>query len=86
MAAATRAPPPSRGARSPFFHLLQTGGEELRRRGIGFGEDADYPIIQEMEHAGHTDYILFIHRFAGDTAIGEMDGVYSAWSTRHAEG
>src|SRR5690242_12095166 len=24
--------------RSPFFHLLETGGEELRRR-IGFGEE-----------------------------------------------
>jgi adenylate cyclase len=70
---------------SPFYHLLQTGGEELRRR-IGFGEPADYSIIQEMKDQGHTDYILFIHRFAGETTIGEMDGVYSAWSTRHAEG
>ena len=39
--------------RSPFYHLLQTGGEELRRR-IGFGEPADFPIIQEMKDAGHT--------------------------------
>lgn len=71
--------------RSPFFHLLQTGEEELRRR-IGFGEDADFGIIQEMKDLGHTDYIVFIHRFAGDTKIGDMDGVYSAWSTRHSEG
>jgi adenylate cyclase len=70
---------------SPFFHLLETGSEELRRR-IGFGEPADYPIIQEMKDAGHTDYVIFVHRFAGDTSIGEMDGVYSAWSTRHADG
>ncbi|HEX9557953.1 MAG TPA: adenylate/guanylate cyclase domain-containing protein, partial [Reyranella sp.] len=27
--------------RSPFYQLLQTGGEELRRR-IGFGEPADF--------------------------------------------
>src|SRR5262249_16474201 len=27
--------------RSPFYHLLQSGGEELRRR-IGFGEPADF--------------------------------------------
>lgn len=71
--------------RSPFFHLLQTGGEELRRR-IGFGEDPGFGIIQEMKDAGHTDYIVFIHRFAGNTKIGDMDGVYSAWSTRHSEG
>lgn len=71
--------------RSPFFHLLETGEEELRRR-IGFGEEADFPVIQEMKDAGHTDYIVFIHRFAGDTKIGDMDGVYSAWSTRHSNG
>ena len=71
--------------RSPFFHLLETGGEELRRR-IGFGDEADFPVIQEMKDLGHTDYIVFIHRFAGDTKIGDMDGVYSAWSTRHSNG
>jgi adenylate cyclase len=71
--------------RSPFFHLLQTGEEELRRR-IGFGEDPGFSVIQEMKDLGHTDYIVFIHRFAGDTRIGDMDGVYSAWSTRHSEG
>ena len=71
--------------RSPFYHLLQTGGEELRRR-IGFGESANFPIIQEMKDLGHTDYIVFIHRFADGATIGEMDGVYSAWSTRHPEG
>ena len=70
---------------SPFFHLLQTGGEELRVR-IGFGEAADYAIIEEMKHASHTDYVIFVHRFAGDNAIGEMDCVYSGWSTRHPEG
>lgn len=71
--------------RSPFFHLLQTGGEELRRR-IGFGDAIDFSVVQEMKDAGYTDYVVFIHRFAGDTKIGDMDGVYSAWSTRHSEG
>ena len=71
--------------RSPFFHLLQTGGDELRRR-IGFGDAIDFSVVQEMKDAGYTDYIVFIHRFAGDTKIGDMDGVYSAWSTRHSEG
>lgn len=71
--------------RSPFFHLLQTGGEELRRR-IGFGESADYKIIEEMQQAGHTDYVLFVHRFAAEGTIGEMDCFYSAWSTKHPDG
>jgi adenylate cyclase len=67
--------------RSPFYHLLQTGEEELRRR-IGFGEPADFPFIQEMKEAGHTDYVVFVHRFASDATIGEMDSVCSGWSTR----
>ena len=71
--------------RSPFYHLLQSGGEELRRR-IAFGEAADFPIIQEMKDAGHTDYIVFVHRFASGAAIGEMDCVYSGWSTRDPAG
>ncbi len=71
--------------RSPFFHMLQTGSEEMRRR-IGFGEPADYLIIQEMKDAGHTDYVLFVHRFTAEGPIGEMDCFYSAWSTTHPEG
>jgi adenylate cyclase len=71
--------------RSPFYHLLQTGGEELRRR-IGFGEPADFPIIQDMQAEGQTDYIVFVYRFASGAAIGEMDCVYSGWSTRSAQG
>ena len=67
--------------RSPFYHLLQAGGEELRRR-IGQGEPADFSIIQDMKDQGHTDYVVFVYRFATDATIGEMDCVYSGWSTR----
>src|SRR5260370_16161744 len=71
--------------RSPFYHLLQSGGEELRRR-IGFGDSADFPIIQDMKDEGHTDYIVFVHRFASGATIGAMDCVYSGWSTRSNRG
>jgi adenylate cyclase len=71
--------------RSPFFHLLQSGKEELRRR-IGFGDPADFGIIKDMQDLGHTDYVVFVHRFKGDGTIGEMDSFYSGWSTRHPEG
>ena len=39
-----------------------------------------------MKDAGHTDYLVFVHRFADDNAIGDMDCVYSSWMTRHPEG
>ena len=71
--------------RSPFYYLLQTGKEELRRR-IGFGEEADFAIIREMKDLGHTDYVVFVHRFKEDGSIGEMDSFYSGWSTKHPQG
>ena len=71
--------------RSPFYHLLQTGGEEMRRR-IAFGDPIDFPSIQEMKDLGHTDNIIFVRRFAEGATIGEMDCVYSSWSTRDANG
>jgi adenylate cyclase len=71
--------------RGPFAHMLRTGKEELRRR-IGFGEEADFAIIQEMKDLGHTDYTIFVHRFKEGGTIGEMDSFYSSWSTRHPEG
>jgi adenylate cyclase len=71
--------------RSPFNYLLQTGGEELRRR-IGFGEDPGFPAIQEIKDLGFTDYQVFVHRFKEDGTIGEMDSFYSGWSTRHKDG
>lgn len=71
--------------RSPFYHLLQTGGEELRRR-IAFGDPIDFPSIQEMKDLGYTDNIVFVRRFAEGATIGEMDCVYSSWSSRSDKG
>ncbi|MFO1160723.1 MAG: adenylate/guanylate cyclase domain-containing protein [Reyranellaceae bacterium] len=71
--------------RSPFYHLLQSGGEELRRR-LAFGDPADFPYIQEVKDAGHTDHVVFVHRFAREATIGEMDCVCSSWSTRAPTG
>ena len=32
--------------RTPFYHLVTSGGDELRRR-IGFGAELDFSILQE---------------------------------------
>jgi adenylate cyclase len=70
---------------TPFYHLLISGSNELRRR-IGLGEPADFPMIDQMKAEGQTDYVAFVHRFSGEGAIGEMDCLYSSWATRHQEG
>ena len=66
--------------RSPFFHLLETGKEEMRRR-IGLREEPGFDALVEMQREGVTDYVAFVHRFARSSAIGEMDCVYSSWAT-----
>lgn len=71
--------------RSPFYHLLQTGGAMLRRH-LGRDRIDDFPVLSEFRAERQTDYLALIQRFASDGAIGEMDCVYSSWTTEHAEG
>ena len=74
-----------RWRRSAFYHLLETGGDEVRRR-IGFGEPADFSGLDELKEQGHTDYVALVQRFPGEAVIGEMDGIFSHWTTRNPEG
>jgi adenylate cyclase len=70
--------------RSPFYHLLQTGGSELRCSLDGsIDEFANLPSLRAD---GHRDYVAFVHRFATDSAIGELDSIFSHWTTRVDEG
>src|SRR5947208_16709239 len=71
--------------RSPFFHLLQSGGTELRRH-LAVGDPADFPTIAQARDEGATDYLVLVHRFAAEAVIGEMDCVYSTWSSDVAGG
>lgn len=71
--------------RTAFYHLLTTGTDEFRRR-IGHGEPTDFSPLDTMKAEGHTDYVALVHRFASDGVIGEMDCVYSSWTTRRPDG
>jgi adenylate cyclase len=69
---------------SPFYHLLLRGETELRRR-LPLAEATEFPVLEELRAEGQTDYLAVIHPFA-EGALGEMDGVYSSWSTDAAQG
>ena len=71
--------------RSPFHHLLETGGTSLRRN-LARGDLADFPRVEEARARGETDYLALIHRFATDGVIGGMDCVYSSWTSDAAAG
>src|SRR5271163_5208930 len=70
---------------SPFFHMLTAGDSVLRRR-IPAEGDVEFPMFAEFRTAAITDFLAIINRFAEDGAIGEMDCVYSAWTTDRPEG
>ena len=71
--------------RSVFFHLLQSGEKMLRRR-LAAGDPVDFLSFRQARDEGMTDYLAHVHRFAEKGVIGEMDCVYSSWSTDAADG
>ena len=71
--------------RSPFFHMLQTE-QAVMRRPVTAEMAGEFPLLAELFEQGQTDYIALIDRFAAETSIGEMDCIYSSWSTDHPDG
>jgi adenylate cyclase len=69
---------------SPFHHLELTGAASLRRK-IDDGP-ADFPILADLHAQGQTEYIACAHRFSGEGIIGEMDCIYSSWTTEAPSG
>lgn len=74
-----------RWRRSVFFHLLQTGGDELRTR-LAIDDLGNFSLLCTLRESGYTDCIAFINRFERDGTIGEMDAVYSQWATDEEAG
>jgi adenylate cyclase len=74
-----------RWRRSPFYKMLQTGDSFLRRRLNATTKD-EFSWLSDLLAAGMTDYVALISRFAAEGVIGEMDGVYSSWTTRVPDG
>lgn len=68
--------------KSAFYHLYESGGTSFRAR---LTTDADallrYPQLQTMRDEGLTDYLAVAHRFRQSGSIGEMDAVFSHWTS-----
>ena len=70
---------------SPLYRLLNSGESLLRLR-VTAETEAEFPSFAEFREAKFTDYVAIINRFAEDGVIGEMDCVYSYWTTDRADG
>ncbi len=71
--------------RSAFYRLWSGTDTEIRRR-LGFGDPADFSMLDKLAEAGHTDFIALGHRFSPEGTIGEMDCFLSYFATRHPDG
>jgi adenylate cyclase len=69
---------------SPFMRLLDTGESVLRWR----AEDGEpqFSVIREYRDEGFTDYVAIVSRFGEGGTIGEMDALYSSFTTTRAGG
>lgn len=71
---------------SPFHHLAKNGETMLRRRVVVGDVPAEFPILADLAGDGITDYVAFLNGFGAGTTVGELDGVYSSWTTRRPGG
>ncbi|MGA2288030.1 adenylate/guanylate cyclase domain-containing protein [Bradyrhizobium sp.] len=71
--------------RSPFYHMLENGHDELRID-LADGASSGFPIIVDHAAQGHRHYLAFVHRFGEAGTLGQMDCVYSCWLTRRPDG
>lgn len=69
-----------RWQRSPFFQLEQSGERFIRRR-LAVESQGEFAVFPELVAAGMTDYLAVVNRFASEEIIGDMDGIYSSWTT-----
>jgi adenylate cyclase len=71
--------------RSPFFHMLEHGHDELQ---IDLADCAslDFSMIDDLAAKGHKHFVAFVHRFGEVGTLGQMDCFYSYWLTRRGEG
>jgi len=71
--------------RSPFNHLLETGGTLLRVP-IKAGSVPPFWLPSDLLDSGATEYFACVTRFGLDGVIGGLDCVYSGWVTQSAGG
>jgi len=73
--------------RSPFYHLLQSREARLRRRvGPETGALTEFPILADLVAEGITDYVACCNRLGGSSVIGQMDCIFSSWTTDRPSG
>jgi len=67
--------------RSPFFALVESGKDRLRRRLDATYRRGEFPLLDTFQDLGVTDYIAFLLPIGKSVRIGDFDGMTSSWTT-----
>lgn len=71
--------------RSVFFYMLENGRQELALDLVK-GAAQDFGMIDELAAKGHKHFVSYVHQFGEAGTMGQMDCVYSYWTTRRDDG
>lgn len=71
--------------RSVFYHLLEHGHDEMVID-LADAPSLDFAQIGDLAESGHRHFLAFVHRFGETGALGQMDCLYSYWTTRRDDG
>ena len=70
---------------SIFYHMLEHGHEELPID-LANGNPHNFGIVGDLAEKGHKHLVAYVHQFGEAGTMGQMDCVYSYWTTRRDEG
>ena len=71
--------------RSVFYHMLENGQQELALDLVE-GAAQKFGMIDELAAKGHKHFVSYVHQFGEAGTMGQMDCVYSYWTTRRDDG
>ncbi|SDK06027.1 MULTISPECIES: adenylate/guanylate cyclase domain-containing protein [Bradyrhizobium] len=71
--------------RSVFYHMLESGQQEMALD-LAKGAAQDFGMIDDLAAKGHKHFVSYVHQFGEAGAMGQMDCVYSYWTTRRDDG
>ena len=75
--------------RSPLYYMVETNRSFLRRRLTEpptFDETPDFAAFTELRDQGMTDFVALVTRFPAAGSVGDMDAIYSYWTSDGAAG
>jgi len=67
--------------RSPFFALVEGRQPMLRRRLNADYRRGEFPMLDQFQDEGVTEYVAFISRVGEGVRLGEGEGIVASWTT-----